>query len=85
MMTGSMPAFSGFQLEAVGHDIFLDGNTFKDSHSMEKEILVMDISAGFALNFDRYKFTYRHVYRTKQFKNQIQDQVIGSLTMTVSF
>jgi hypothetical protein len=77
--------FAGSQLEVVGHDIFLDGNTFENSHSVEKEKLVADLSAGFALNFDRYKFTYRHVYRTRQFTGQIQDQIIGSLSLTVSF
>lgn len=77
--------FAGAQLEVVGHDIFLDGNTFKNSHSVEKENLVADFSAGLALNFDRYKFTYRHLYRTKQFTNQIQEQIIGSLTLTISF
>lgn len=77
--------FAGSQLEFVGHDIFLDGNTFEDSPGVEKEKLVVDLSIGLALSFDRYKFTYRHLYRTKQFVNQKQDQIIGSLTMTLSF
>ncbi len=77
--------FAGTQLEAVGHDLFLDGNTFRDSHGVEKEKLVVDFSGGLAFNFDPYKFTYRHLYRTRQFKDQIQDQIIGSLTFTVSF
>ena len=77
--------FAGAQLEVVGHDLFLDGNTFKNSHSVDKKKLVADFSAGLALNFDRYKFTYRHLYRTKQFTNQVQDQIIGSLTLTISF
>lgn len=77
--------FLASQIEAVGHDLFLDGNTFKDSPGVDKEKLVADISAGFALNFHQYKFTYRHLYRTKQFTNQKQDQIIGSLTLTISF
>jgi len=77
--------FAGSQLEAVGHDIFLDGNTFKDSPDVEKENLVADLSAGIALIFDRYKFTYRHLYRTKQFSSQKHDHIIGSLTLTISF
>ncbi len=77
--------FAGSQLEFVGHDIFLDGNTFKDSPGVEKEKLVADLSAGLALSIDSYKFTYRHLYRTKQFANQKQDQIIGSLTVTLSF
>jgi len=77
--------FAASQVEVVGHDIFLDGNTFKNSHSVEKELFVVDISAGLSFNYDRYKFTYRHVYRTKQFTDQKQEQVIGSLTLTISF
>jgi len=77
--------FAASQIELVGHDIFLDGNTFEDSPGVHKEKVVADLSAGFALNFDRYKFTYRHLYRTKQFANQKQDQIIGSLTLTISF
>ena len=77
--------FAGAQLEAVGHDIFLDGNTFRDSPGVQKEKMVMDVSGGMALNFERYKITYRHLYRTRQFKSQAQDHIIGSLTLTVSF
>ncbi len=77
--------FAGSQIEVVGHDIFLDGNTFTDSHNVSKEKLVTDISAGIAFSFDRYKLTYRHLYRTRQFENQRQDQIIGSMTLTVSF
>ena len=77
--------FAGSQVEAVGHDIFLDGNTFTDSPGVEKEKWVADFSGGIAFNVDRYKFTYRHLYRTRQFKSQKQDQIIGSLTLTISF
>ncbi len=77
--------FSSAQLEIVGHDIFLDGNTFTGSPHVEKELVVATISAGVAFNFDRYKLTYRHLYRTKQFDNQKQDQIIGSMTLGISF
>ena len=77
--------FAGSQLEIVGHDIFLDGNTFKSSPSVDKKNFIAEFSGGIALNFDQYKFTYRHLYRTRQFNNQDKDQVIGSLTLTLSF
>lgn len=80
-----MHLFGGVHTEAVLHDIFLDGNTFEESHSVEKEHLFMEFSAGIALNWDRYKFTYRHFYRTRQFEGQAKDQFIGSITFTVSF
>jgi hypothetical protein len=72
-------------VEAVGRDIFLDGNTFESSPNVDKKPLVADLSAGYAFSFDTIKITYRHLFRTKQFDGQEKGQVIGSLTLTVSF
>ena len=77
--------FASTQIEAVAHDIFLDGNTWENSPSVEKKNLVRDLSVGFAFNFDYFKLTYRHLFRTKQFDNQKQGQIIGSLTLTLAF
>lgn len=77
--------FTSGQLELVGHDIFLDGNTFRNSPGVEKEKAVIDISGGLALIYDNYKVTYRHLYRTKQFKSQKKNHIIGSITLTLSF
>lgn len=80
-----MHLFASSQVEAVFHDIFLDGNTWKDSPGVDKELLVADVSLGFAFNIDMFKLTYRHLFRTRQFENQKQGQTIGSLTLTLSF
>ncbi len=77
--------FLSSQVEAVARDIFLDGNTFESSPEIDKKPLVADFSAGYALSFDTIKLTYRHLFRTKQFDGQKEGQVIGSLTLTVSF
>jgi len=77
--------FASSQIEAVAHDIFLDGNTWKSSPSVDKKRFVGDLSLGFAFNYDYFKLTYRHLFRTKQFDNQKQGQIIGSLTLTISF
>jgi len=77
--------FASSQVEAVAHDIFLDGNTWQHSPSVHKENLVGEISLGFAFNFDMFKITYRHLFRTKQFDTQKQGQIIGSLTLTLAF
>ncbi|MCF8038960.1 MAG: lipid A deacylase LpxR family protein, partial [Desulfohalobiaceae bacterium] len=47
--------------------------------------LVADFSVGLALSFEKVKLTYRHLFRTKEFDNQEQGQVIGSLTLTLAF
>lgn len=77
--------FAGSQVKAVLRDIFLDGNTWEDSPSVDKKRLVADLSVGFSFNVDMVKLTYRHFFRTKQFDNQKQGQVIGSLTLTLAF
>ncbi len=77
--------FVSSQLEAVVHDIFLDGNTWKHSHSVDKKPFVADLSVGFSLSFNMLKLTYRHLFRTRQFYNQKKGQTIGSLTMTIAF
>lgn len=77
--------FAGTQLEAVAHNIFLDGNTFSDSPNVDKKNLVASLSSGLAINFSRYKLTYRHLYKTREFSHQKKDHIIGSLTLTISF
>ena len=45
--------FAGFECRLVGRNIFLDGNTFSDSHSMDKRYLVGDFQTGVALTYGR--------------------------------
>ena len=70
---------------AVLHNIFLDGNTFKDSHSVDKESFVADLMAGFAISYGRYKFSYSYVYRTKEYKNQSDPQIFESIQFSFSY
>ncbi len=69
----------------VLHDISLDGNTFRDSHSVDKETLVADIMAGIAYAKGNFKFTYSYIYRTKQFKTQDYNTIFGALSFFFYF
>ncbi len=75
--------FAAVDGHAVLRDILLDGNTFRDSHSVDKEPFRADLLAGVGLTLNRLKISYGYVYRTKQFKTQRDEQVFG--TITVSF
>ena len=55
---------------AVARDIFLDGNTFRESRSVNKEPLVADLSAGAGLIAGRWQITYTQVWRTREFRVQ---------------
>lgn len=77
--------FAGGALRLVARDIFLDGNTWKDSHSVEKEPIVVDLQTGFALLFNRFRLTYTHVFVSPEFRQQSQWDQYGALTLGVNF
>lgn len=77
--------FAGLDGRAVAQNIFLDGNTFTDSHSVDKENFVADIYAGFSIVFRQLKVTYTHVYRTEEFEGQDEGQFFGSISVAWVF
>ncbi len=77
--------FAGIEGRAVARDIFLDGNSFSNSYSVEKERLVGDASAGFSLIYDDYRLSYTLNTRSKEFKGQDENSVFGSITLTKRF
>lgn len=76
--------FAGIEARAVAHNIFLDGNTFTDSHSVDKNVLVGEAQAGFAVSFGQYRLAYTHVMRTPEFDDQDPD-MFGSLSLSIAF
>ncbi|MEN3940751.1 lipid A deacylase LpxR family protein [Prosthecobacter sp. SYSU 5D2] len=70
---------------AVARNIFLDGNTFRDSHSVDKYPLVGDLSAGIGMNWKNTKLSYAYIYRTKEFRGQDNAQIFGSVTLSFNF
>lgn len=67
---------------AVYRNIFLDGNTFLESHSVDKNSFVGDIVFGFVITRKRFRFSYAYVYRTKQFKTQAKPQIFGAISIS---
>jgi hypothetical protein len=77
--------FADIDGRAVARNIFLDGNTWKDSHHVHKKLLVSDMAIGFAILYKRLKLSYAHVYRTKEFDGQEKGQLFGSITLAITF
>lgn len=77
--------FAGVDGRAMARNIFLDGNTFKDSNSVDKKYLVGDANAGLALTYDDYRLAYTLNYRTIEFDTQDDPSVFGSLTLSTRF
>lgn len=77
--------FSGVNGRVVARNIFLDGNTFRDSYSVDKKILVGDANAGLAFTLGDTRIAYTLVYRTKEFDGQDDPSIFGSVSLTQRF
>ena len=82
--------FSGsFHGRAVLRNIFLDGNTFEDSHDVNRRVLTWDASLGFMLTFGQFSkpvaLSFTHVWRGKEFDAQREVDKFGSIHLSVKF
>ncbi len=77
--------FAGIDGRAVARDIFLDGNTFSDSHSVDKKYFVGDASTGVSFTYDDYRMSYTLNARSKEFRGQDKNSIFGSVTITKRF
>ncbi|MET7142017.1 lipid A deacylase LpxR family protein [Xanthomonas sp. PPL139] len=66
----------------VLRDITLDGNTFRDSHSVKKRPFVGDAGIGLAVMRGKWKFALARYWRTREFDLQRQTPVFGSFTVS---
>jgi len=74
--------FAGAEGRAVARNIFLDGNSFKASASVDKRPLVGDLEAGLAGTWGHWRLAYTYVYRSQEFIHQNAPDHYGSLNLT---
>lgn len=74
--------FASLDARAVVRNIFLDGNTIRDSHSVRKERIVADAAVGVAANLGKYKVAYVRVFRTREFVGQSTAPRYGAITIS---
>lgn len=77
--------FAGADGRLVARDITLDGNTWRDSHSVDKETIVYDLSAGIGVGGEHWQVTYTQVRRSREFHGQPEPQDFGSLSVSWFF
>ncbi len=77
--------FVGGQQRAVGRNLFLDGNTFRDSLSVDRNVLVSEIQAGAVVQIWRVQLGYTYVARTEEFSTQGSPQRFGAATLAIKF
>lgn len=77
--------FAGVEGRYVARNIFLDGNSWKDSHSVDRRPFVLDTQLGFALLVNRIRLTYTHVIMSPEFNKQRAWDQYGALTLGAKF
>ena len=85
--------FAGAEARLVAHDIFLDGNTFKDSPDVKRNWFVLESRAGVMMHvpipdgwgLDGVRLDVSHVQRTREFTTQDKSDRYGSLKLTLNY
>ena len=78
-------AFIGAEGRVVGHDIFLNGNSFRDSHSVDHNPFVADVMAGLTASYRGLKLSLARVIRSREFRGQSKSHRFGSITVSYAF
>lgn len=77
--------FAAVDGQAVLRNIFLDGNTLRESHKVNKEPFTADVLLGMGLRVGKFNVSYTFVYWTKKFKTETREQVFGKLSLAYSY
>lgn len=77
--------FAGITGVVKLRDVFLDGNTFTDSHDVNKEYVVGDLVLGGAVIYGKVKLSYAQVFRTREFRKQDIRHNFGSVSISITF
>ncbi|MEQ9518612.1 MAG: lipid A deacylase LpxR family protein [Parvibaculum sp.] len=77
--------FAGIEGRVIGRDMFLDGNLFSQSHSVDKRYFVSDLRLGAVAFWEDVRVSFAHIYRTKEFSAQKKADQFGSLSLGVAF
>ena len=77
--------FGGGNANLVLHNITLDGNTWKDSPSVDKEWFVPAAEVGMAVANRRFTVAFAYVFWGKEFKGQPDYSEFGTFTVSYLF
>ena len=85
--TGDIGAyiFAGVDGRAVGRNLFLDGNSFERSRSVDKLNLVGDLEMGAAVTFRAFELSFTHVIRSREYATQKAADQFGAVNLSVRF
>lgn len=77
--------FAGAQARAVARDLFIEGNTFRDSPGVDLQPFQLDVQAGLAIQVGRAEIAFTHVVRSPQHKEKRRWNRFGSVNLRARF
>lgn len=77
--------FAGVDGRAIARNLFLDGNSFVNSRSVDKLPLVGDLQFGAAISYARVRIAFTHVFRTKEYRTQPGVDQFGAVSVSFRF
>ena len=77
--------FGGVDGRAIARNLFLDGNSFEASRSVQKMNLVGDMVFGAAITFHAIRIAYTHVIRSREYKTQSAPDRFGAVDLSFRF
>jgi hypothetical protein len=77
--------YGGSLANLVLRDITLDGNTFKDSPSVDKEFFVPAAGVGMSVGNRRFQASFSYIFWGKEFEGQKQNEKFGSISVSYFF
>lgn len=77
--------FANISGSYVLNDIFINGNTFQDSHSVDLIHWQAGASVGAQINLYNWNFIYTLIYTTDQYTTQSEDTRLGTISITYNF
>lgn len=72
----------GLETRYVVRNIFLDGNSFQESHSVDKEPIVGDMQFGFVFKISNVRLAISNTIRSKEFMAQQNETHYGALNIS---
>lgn len=81
----SFYGFAGARVNAVAHNLFLDGNTWKDSHNVRKRHFVIDTELGVGAQLLPWSVVWRFVTRSPEFYDSARPASFASLNIVYFF
>jgi lipid A 3-O-deacylase len=71
---------------AVARNVFLDGNTFADSHSVDRNVFVGDLQVGAVVSlWGRARLSLTHIVRTEEFAEQDSTDQFSAISLSFRF